>query len=88
LATLIGFKLAKVIKNKDSKAQERVIVRVLGVHDMDSADPDYGIYAMHCAPSKSNSGEIPDVDDMLWVFFPDPTDPNLCVYIGWVRHGN
>jgi hypothetical protein len=83
---LLGFKIAQVVKNKDAKAQERVWVRVIGVHDMKSTDPDYGILAIHCAPSKSNSGEIPDIGDFLWVVFPDMVNPNFCLWLGWVRH--
>lgn len=83
--SLEGIKIAKVVNNADPKAQERVYVRVMGVHDMSVEDPEYGIWSMHCAPSKSASGEIPDVDDWLYVLFPDKTDPNLCLWIGWVR---
>lgn len=85
---LSGIKIAKVINNTDNTAQERVWVRVLGVHDMDNEDPEYSIVAHHLAPSKSSSGEIPDVDDWVWVMFPDENNPNLCLWLGWVRHGN
>jgi hypothetical protein len=83
--SLSGFKIGKVINNRDSKAQERVLVRVIGVHDMLSIDPEYGVIAMHCAPSKSFSGEIPDIGDMLWVSFID-NDPSQLLWHGWVRH--
>ena len=81
---LNGLKIAKVIKNSDPKALERCWVRVLGVHDLDNPDDEYGIWAEHCAYSKGASGEIPNVDDFLYGFFIDE-DPNHFVYIGWVR---
>ena len=85
---LSGIKIAKVVNNADPKAQERVYVRVIGVHDMDpkrDSDPDYGIWANHCAYSKAASGEIPDVNDFVYVMFPDLSDPNHCLWIGWCR---
>lgn len=84
--SLDGIFIAKVVSNADPKAQERVYVRVIGVHDMTNEDPEYGIWAMHCAPSKSNSGEVPDVDDYIYVMFPDKSNPNLCLWFGWVRY--
>lgn len=83
---LSGVKIAKCISNADPKAQERVWVRVYGVHDMQSTDPEYGIWASHCAPSKYTSGEFPDVDDHIYVMFPDIKDPNQCIYLGYCRH--
>lgn len=81
---LNGLKVAKVIKTTDPKAQERVWVRVIGVHDMQSTDPDYAIEARHIAGSKSNSGEFPDKDDLIYVWFMN-NDPNVCYYLGWCR---
>lgn len=82
---LSGMFLAKVIRNPDSKAQERVWVRVMGIHDMENTDKEYGIWAHHLAYSKANSGEIPEIDDWLWVSFPDQYSPNLCLWHGWCR---
>lgn len=82
---LSGLKIAKVIKNTDPKAQERVWVRVIGVHDMESTDPEYHVEAHHGAPSKSNSGEIPDVDDFLYGMFVD-NDPNHFVWMSYCRN--
>ena len=81
--SLTGMFLAKVLKNPDPKAQERVWVRVMGVHDMENTNNDYGIWAHHLAYSKGASGEIPEVGDWLWVVFPDQTNPNVCLYLGW-----
>lgn len=86
--SLEGIKIAKVISNGDPKAQERVYVRVIGVHDMSNEDPDYGIWAHHLAPSKGNSGEIPDKDDFIYVTFPDKNDPNNCLWLGWCRYSS
>ena len=85
--SLDGLKIAKVISNADATAQEKVFIRVIGVHRMDETDPEYGIIARHCAPSKGGSGEIPEVDDMLYVMFMNG-DPNQCVWLGWCRHAN
>lgn len=82
---LEGFFVAKVVKNADPKAQERVFVRVLGVHDLENEDEEYGIWAQHCAPSKNAGGDVPDVDDWVYVFFMHPNDPMSCVWLGWVR---
>jgi hypothetical protein len=83
--SLEGIKIAKVITNADATAQEKVFVRVIGVHNMDQSDPEYGIIARHCAPSKNSSGEIPEVGDMLYGFFIN-NNPNQFAWIGWVRH--
>lgn len=83
--SLSGMFLAKVLKNPDPKAQERVWVRVMGVHDMENSNKEYGIWAHHLAYSKGTSGEIPEVGDWLWVVFPDQYNPNLCLYIGYAR---
>lgn len=83
--SLSGMFLAKVLKNPDAKAQERVWVRVLGIHDMEDPDKEYGIWSHHLAYSKGASGEIPEIDDWLWVVFPDHYNPNICLYLGWSR---
>lgn len=83
--SLSGFFVAKVVKNADPKAQERVFVRVVGVHDMTREDEEYGIWAQHCAPSKNSGGDIPDVDDWIYVFFLDKCDVMSAVWLGWVR---
>jgi hypothetical protein len=51
---------------------------------MESVDPDYCIEAHHMAYSKSNSGEFPDKDDMIYGMFID-NNPNHFVYMGYVR---
>lgn len=82
--SLTGLKLAKVISNADPKAQERVFGIIQGIHDMENTDPEYGVWIMHCAPSKWTSGEIPDVDDYIWVMNVD-NDPMTWVYFGYAR---
>lgn len=82
---LTGLFIAQVVKNADPKACERVFVRIIGVHDMKNEDEEYGCWVNHCAPSKSASGDIPDIDDWVYVMFLDKQDPMSGVYIGWVR---
>jgi hypothetical protein len=81
---LDGLHIAKCIKTTDPKAQERVWVRVIGVHDMESTDPEYCIEARHIAPSKGTSGEFPDKDDLIYGLFMQ-NDPNVFYYLGYVR---
>ena len=83
--TLDGLKIGVVVENSDPTAQEKVLVRVIGVHDMKNTDPNYGVIARHCAFSKGTSGEIPEIGDYLYVMFING-DPNQCVWIGFVRH--
>ena len=79
-----GIFIGLVVDNADPKAIERVRVRVIGVHDMDNTSKDNSIWAQHIAPSKSNSGEVPDIDDYIYIMFlqKDPLSP---VWLGWVR---
>lgn len=81
---LSGIFIGKVVDNADPKALERIKIRVIGVHDMENEDKKNSIWAAHLAPSKSNSGEIPDIDDFLYVTFLQ-NDPSSCVWLGWVR---
>lgn len=82
--SLDGLKIAKVVNRVDAKAQERVWVKVIGVHDMKNDDPNYCIEAIHIAPSKCNCGEFPNVGDTIFGFFINE-DPNRFYYIGWAR---
>lgn len=79
-----GIFIGLVIENQDPKALERVRVRVIGVHDMTNEDKNNSIWASHVAPSKSNSGEIPDVGDYLYIMFIQRSPMSPC-YIGYVR---
>jgi hypothetical protein len=79
-----GIFIALVVDNMDPKALERVRVRVLGVHDMDNKIKDNSIWANHIAPSKSKSGEIPDIDDYVYVQFLQK-DPMCPIWLGWLR---
>jgi hypothetical protein len=81
---LTGIFIAKVIDNTDPKALERVRVRVMGVHDFTNEDKKNSIWASHLAPSKQNSGEIPDNDDFIYVTFIQ-NNPSACVWLGWCR---
>ena len=82
---LRGINIAIVVDNNDPKALERVLVRVLGIHDMNNTSIDNAIWADRVAFSKYSSGDIPDVDDYLYVIFPDTKDPMHILWLGWVR---
>jgi len=92
---LNGLKVAKVIKVKDPKNQERILVRVLGVHedltdenilDKLGIEPDdYGIWATHCSPIRAKA-ELPELNDWVWVMFPNPRNPMFIVWLGFVRY--
>ena len=79
-----GIFIGLVVYTADPKGLERIRVRVLGVHNMDDVTKENSIWASHLAPSKSSSGEIPNVDDYVYIMFvqKDPMNP---VWLGWVR---
>lgn len=83
--SLDGLHIALVVNNADPKAIERVRVRVLGVHDMTNEDPENSLWAEHCAPMKSESGEIPDIGDYVYVMFLQNC-PTTIVWLGYVRY--
>ena len=70
--------------NLDPKALERIKVRVMGVHDMENTNKENAMWAQHCAPSKSCSGEVPDKDDYVYVMFLG-NNPMSPIWLGWVR---
>jgi len=86
---LLGVKIAEVVSNSDSKGQGRVLVRVLGVHDLRNIEEneknvkDYGVWAYPCSPSRSGP-DIPDIGDFVWVMFPNPEDPMYIIWMGFV----
>jgi len=83
--SLNGIHIAKVIDNNDPKAMERVLVRVIGIHDMDNDKLENAVWADRIAFSKYSSGDIPDVDDFIYIIFPNPKDPMKILWLGWVR---
>ena len=85
---LSGIKIAQVIDNYDPLCIERVLVRVVGVHDMSNDVPENAIWARHMAPSKASSGEIPDIGDWLYVTFLNSEDPMSIIWWGWLRTVN
>lgn len=84
-SSLSGIKIALVIDNMDQKGIERVKVRVLGVHDMNNTKKENGIWVNHCAPSKYESGHIPDIGDWIYVMFMSVNDPMSAIWLGFVR---
>lgn len=83
--SLKGFHIAVVVDNNDPMACERILVRVMGVHDVNTDTLDNAIWARHCAPNKFAGGQLPDRGDFVYVFFLDHNDPMSCVWLGWVR---
>ncbi len=82
---LSGLKIAYVVSNEDPKCQERVLVRVLGIHNLENMSTDNGVWAYHCAPYRSTSGDLPEPGDYIYVLFPNRTDPMNIVWLGYVR---
>lgn len=80
--SLDGLKLAKVISNADPTAQLRLGVRVLGVHDINHKDPDYFVWANWLRYDKSITIQPPDIDDWVYVMFPDKNNPMHIVWMG------
>jgi hypothetical protein len=80
-----GIKIALVVDNNDPKACERVLVRVVGVHDMSNTKLDNAVWADRIAFSKFSSGDIPDVGDYLYVIFPDYDNISRLLWLGWCR---
>jgi len=83
--SLTGIKIAYVVSNKDPKCQERILVRVLGVHDLTKDFPENAVWANHCAPFRSSSGDLPQVGDYVYVVFPNSADPMSIIWLGFVR---
>ncbi len=82
---LNGIHIAQVVDNNDPKAMERVLVRVIGIHNMDNDRIENAIWADRVAFSKFSSGDIPDVGDYIYVIFPDVKNPMRILWLGWVR---
>lgn len=82
---LRGIHIAEVVDNNDPKACERVLIRVIGVHDMENKKIENAIWADRIAFSKFSSGDIPDVGDYVYVMFPEPGNPMRALWLGWVR---
>jgi len=92
--SLNGIFIGKVLNNQDPLARERLYVRVIGVHDIEDKfkKKDFGIWVDHCAPSLYRTGDIPDVDDEVWVQFlndnSDGINPNAGIWLGCVLKNN
>jgi len=82
---LRGIHIAEVIDNNDPKAMERVLVRVVGIHDLENKKLDNAVWADRLAFSKYSSGDIPDVGDYIYVMFPFHKEPMKIIWLGWVR---
>ncbi len=82
---LSGLKIAKVINNSDPLSIERIRVRILGVHDFENETSENSIWANHCAPSRDDSGQIPDEGNWVYGMFLDKNDPMSFVWFGYCR---
>lgn len=82
---LSGIKIALVVSNEDPKGQERLLVRVLGVHNLENESKDNAIWAYHCAPTRNASGDLPEAGDFVYVLFPSRSDCMTIIWLGFVR---
>lgn len=82
---LEGIKIALVVSKSDPKTQERLLVRVIGVHNMANTDPDNAIWANHCAPFASTSGDLPEPNSWVYVMFVNKNDFMNLIWLGVVR---
>jgi len=77
-------KIARVLSNKDPKAQERLKVSVLGYHNIyQTDDSEVGVWADHCSPYKFSTGSLPVHGDMVYVWF-DTNTPSNVIWFGLV----
>ncbi len=83
--TLPSFTEAYVVSNKDPKVQERLLVRIPGLHNMEVDMEGNAIWCNHCAPFRYSSGGLPKSGDWVYVMFPNRTDPEFCIWMGIVR---
>lgn len=87
--SLNGIFTAKVLKNYDEFARERLFVRVIGVHDISDnfKDKEFGIWVEHCTPSLYRTGDIPPVDSEVYIQFMNfngVANPNVAIWLGCV----
>lgn len=75
---------AKVVSNQDPKHRERIKVQVIGMHDLSNNIVENSIWADHCAPYKSSTGDLPEIGDLVYIMFKNK-NINACIWIGFVR---
>jgi hypothetical protein len=85
ITLLRGLKIAEVVANTDPKLQERILVRVLGVHNTKNTTIENAVWAHHCAPTRDGAGDLPEPGDYVYVLFPDLSNPMAIVWLGFVR---
>jgi hypothetical protein len=83
--SLRGIKIAKVINNLDPKSQERIKVRVLGVHNINNDASTNSVWAHHCSPLRSASGDLPEAGEFVYVMFPNEDDPMSIIWLGYAK---
>jgi hypothetical protein len=84
---LAGIYIAKVLNNIDNLKQERIFCRILGIHNIEDnfSDKTYGIWIENGLAIRNFSGNIPDVDDMVYIMFVN-NNPMTAIYFGIVRN--
>lgn len=85
LNLLRGIRVAEVVSSADPKLQERLLVRVIGVHNLQNKSVDNGVWAHHCAPTSTGAGDLPEPGDYVYVMFPDTGNPMAIIWLGFVR---
>lgn len=85
LTDLEGIKIAQVVSNADPKCQERILVRVLGTHNLNNDTYENGVWAHHCSPFRDASGDLPEKYDFVYVMFMNKNDPMSLIWFGFVR---
>lgn len=84
-ADLKGIKIAKVMSNEDPKLQERVLIQVLGMHNIEDTSLKNAIWANHCAPFRDSAGDLPEPGDYIYVMFPNDVDFMSVIWLGFVK---
>lgn len=79
--TLDGIFEAKVLDNKDPYNSERLLVSVGAIHA-----EDVGVWAEHVCYSNNVSGDVPMINDTVYVMFlkdfNGDCSPFRCVWVG------
>jgi hypothetical protein len=87
---LSGIFVAKVINNIDPLERERILVRAVGLHDLENSNENYGVWAEHGIGSNFIYGNFPKINSMVYIMFikdiNNEYDFNKCLYFGVVRN--
>ena len=84
LENLEGIKIAEVVSNEDPKLQGRLLIRILGTHNLANKSLDNAIWANHCAPTR-DGGVDAEPGDFVYGVFMNKRDPMHFIWFGFVR---